>query len=90
MFQHAAHASQQGYGTILKKFPDTDVGVPAAYYIRKISGSPIVATGRGNKQRFIDINGVSQKYGDNTCEALPGLHAFAGCESVSAFCRKGK
>ena len=89
MFLHAAHASQQGYETILRKFQNINVGVPAAYYIRKISGSPILATGRGNKQRFIEINGISQKYGENTCEASPGLHAFTGCESVSAFCGKG-
>ena len=59
-------------------------------FIRQISVSPILATGRGNKRRFIDINGISQKYGENTCEALPGFHASTGCESVSAFSGKGK
>ena len=78
MFLHAAHASQQGYETIVIKFPDTNRGVPAVYYIRKISGSPILETC------------ISQKYGENICEALLGLHAFTGCESVSAFSEKGK
>ena len=90
MLLHPAQASQQRYETIVIKFPDTDVGVLAVYYIRQISGSPILATGRGNKRRFIDINGISQKYGENTCEALPGFHAFIGCESVSAFSEKEK
>ena len=90
MFLHPAHASQQRYETIVIKFPDAGVGIFAVYYIKQISGSPILATGRGNKRRLIDINGIFQKYGENTCEALPDLHAFTGCESVSAFSGKGK
>ena len=86
MFLHPAHASQQRYETIVIKFPDADVGVFAVYYIRQISGSPILATSRGNKRRLIDINGIFQKYGENTGEALPDLHAFTGC----AFSGKGK
>ena len=91
MFLHAAHASQQGYETIVIKSPDTDVGVLTVYYSRRISGSLILATGAGNKRRFIDINGISEKYGENTCEALLGLHAITGCDSsVGAFSGKGK
>ena len=43
-----------------------------------------------NKRRFIDINGISQKYGENICEGLPDLHGFTGCDSVSALSGKGK
>ena len=81
-FLHAAHAGQQGDETIVIKSPDTDVGVLAVYFSSQISGSLILATGTGNKQRFIDVNVTSQKYGENICEALPGLHAFTGCDSV--------
>ena len=90
MSLHAAHASQQGYETIVIKSPDTDVGVLAVYYSSQISGSLILATGTGNKRRFIDVNGISQEYGENISEALPGLHAFTGCDSVSTFSGKGK
>ena len=90
MILHAALASQQGYETIVIKSPDTDVGVLAVYYSRQISGSLILITGTVKKRRFIDINGIPQKYGDKTCETLPCLHAFTGCDSVSAFSRKGK
>ena len=90
MFLHAAHAGQQGYETSVIKSPDTDVGVLAVYYSSQISGSLILATGTGNKQRFIDVNRISQKYGENICEALPGLHTFTGCDSVSTFSGKGK
>ena len=90
MFLRAAHAGQQGYETIVIKSPDTDVGVLAVYYSSQISGSLILATCTGNKRRFIDVNGISQKYGENICEALPGLHAFTGCDNVSTFSGKGK
>ena len=90
MLLHAVHASQQEYETIVIKSPDTDVGVLAVYCNMQISGSLILAPGTGNKWRFIDITGISQKYGDSSCEALPGLHAFTGCDSVSTFSRKGK
>ena len=50
----------------------------------------ILAAGTGNKRRFIDINGISQKYGENICEALPDLLAFTGCGSVSLLSGKGK
>ena len=90
MFPHPTHASQQRYEITVIKVPDTDVGVLEVYYIRQISGSPILATGRGNKRRFIDISGIFQNYGGNTCEALPGLRAFTGCESVRAFSGNGK
>ena len=66
------------------------MGVLAVHYSRQISDSLILATGKGNKQRFTDVNGISQKYGENICEALPSLHAFTGCDSVSAFSGKGK
>ena len=64
--------------------------VLAVYYSSQISGSLVLATGTGDKRRFIDVNGISQKDGENICEALPGLHAFTGCDSVSTFSGKGK
>ena len=73
MFLHAAHASQEGYETFLRKFPDvdTDVEVPAVYYIRKISDSPILATGRENKR----VSLISMVYLRNT-EKIPVKHCL--------------
>ena len=33
---------------------------------------------------------MAEKLGPEMCEALPGLHAFTGCDSTSAFSGKGK
>ena len=86
MFLHAAHSGQQGYETIVIKSPGTDVGVLAVYYSSQMPGSLILATGIRNKRRFIDVNGISQKYRENICETLQN----AGCDSVSTFSGKGK
>lgn len=32
----------------------------------------------------------SRKFVDHLCEAIPGMHSFTGCDSVSAFPGKGK
>ena len=56
-------------------------------------------TRKGNKKCVINIDAVKQQIeqelaGDvdfkKFCSALPGLHAFTGCDSVSAFAGKGK
>ena len=40
--------------------------------------------------RYVDIGKIAHVIGQDACEALPGLHAFTGCDSVSAFARIGK
>ena len=56
-------------------------------------------TRKGSKKCVINIDAVKQQIeqelaGDIdlavSCAALPGLHAFTGCDSVSAFAGKGK
>ena len=43
-----------------------------------------------NRVRFLDIGKLALVIGDNVCHALVGLHAFTGCDSVSAFACLGK
>ena len=47
-------------------------------------------TGHGNKKRLINITELGSHYSENLCNALLGLHAFSGCDTVSAFKGKGK
>ena len=42
------------------------------------------------RTRFISITNVFERHGSRICKCLPGLHAFTGCDSVSAFSGKGK
>ena len=57
--------------------------------------------GRSSKVKIISINNMKEKLElrlsgninrsiDELCDALVGLHAFTGCDSVSAFAGKGK
>ena len=43
-----------------------------------------------NSRRFIDVTNLSITLGSHVCDALPGLHAFTGCDFTSSFLGKGK
>jgi len=47
-------------------------------------------TGHENKRRLIKVPDIKHELGCEIAKALPGLHAFTGCDSTSAFMRKGK
>ncbi|XP_065197855.1 uncharacterized protein LOC135829379 [Sycon ciliatum] len=87
---HASHAGSAGYPTVTVKSPDTDVAVLAAFARHCISGRLYFLTGTGNKVRCIDMATVSDELGPELCQALPGFHAFTGCDSTSAFAYRGK
>lgn len=40
--------------------------------------------------RYVDIGKIARAIGKDVCTALPGLHAFTGCDAVSAFAGIGK
>ena len=46
--------------------------------------------GTENRVKFVDISRMAQVLGHPVCKALPSLHAFTGCDSISAFAGKGK
>ena len=45
--------------------------------------------GTGNKRRLINVKKVAS-WGNDFCNVLPALHTFTGCDTISAFVRKGK
>ena len=89
-FLHAEHASQNGHQCIAIKSSDTDVEVLACYYQAAISADIILISGTSRRSRIVSIRRVCEKLGPEICEILPSLHAITGCDSVSAFCTKGK
>ena len=46
--------------------------------------------GTKNRTRFIDFGKLASSLGDSICDALIGLHAFTGCDNVSALTGRGK
>ena len=89
MLLHAKHASAD-YEAMVIVAEDTDVFILCLAMFRQISGKIYIHCGKKNRPRHIDISKVGQSLGEDTCRALPGLHAFTGCDSVSAFSGRGK
>ena len=46
--------------------------------------------GKGNAERLIDIPRLGTILGEDVCQAMIGVHAHIGCDSVSAFGGQGK
>ena len=94
---HAKHASDR-YRDIVTHTPDTDVVVLAIAFTKDIDSNILVKTAFKNKARIICIERIiaklvkrfSLKNISYTTDAILGLHAFTGCDTVSAFWKKGK
>ena len=41
-------------------------------------------TGKGNNKKLLNITEMAMSFSQVHCSALPGLHAFRGCDSKSA------
>ena len=46
--------------------------------------------GTSARAEYVNITCAAQEQGENLCRSLPALHAFTGCDMVSAFAKKGK
>ena len=55
------------------------------HYVLKFSITVLFNTGKGNKKRLINISRIAAGLTQEYCSALLALHAFAGCDSMSAF-----
>ena len=49
-----------------------------------------VGTASKNTIRYINLNSIFANIGASVCAALPGFHAFTGCDYTASFSRKGK
>ena len=91
---HAQHAG----GTCVIHCDDTDVLVLLLAHSKSL-GKCYIKKGKGSQTRMIELSlivdylsnqlfeGISQQ---NFLKALIGVHALTGCDTVSAFCGKGK
>lgn len=87
---HAYHAGRSGCPTIVISSDDTDVFILCLAFKNSIPSTIYMKCGTKARTRYVDIAQVVQCHGPELCRCLPGLHAFTGCDSVSAFCGKGK
>lgn len=76
--------------TILVRSPDTDVLVLLMHFSSQINRSVLFDNGVGNKRRLLSVPDLAQHMGTQICSILPAYHALTGCDTTSAFVRKGK
>ena len=61
------------------------------HYAQSFTETTVVyETGKGNKKRFINMNNITEKFSQEECSALLGLHAFTGRDTSSAYKGIGK
>ena len=87
---HAKHASENGETTIIIKYPDTDVAILACHFCRDISARILIMKKEKTWNIYLETSAIADAAGPHLCDALPGLHAFTGCDSTSVFAGKGK
>ena len=86
---HAKNAADQNHSKIVVKSSDVDVEVLFIHHAKEINAYHYMLSGTKSRMRYIDVSQIVENLGENICDALIGLHAFTGCDSVSAFVGKG-
>ncbi len=87
---HAKRAAREGYKSVVIGSEDTDVFVMALAF-QDVIGIPLFQKCRNRtRTRLIYITKIATSVGIVTCRALVGMHAYTGCDTVSAFAGKGK
>ncbi|KAK5859272.1 hypothetical protein PBY51_003352 [Eleginops maclovinus] len=87
---HALHAAESGYKAVVIVAEDTDVLVLCLGFHKNICCPIYQKCGTQNRTRFLDITKLGQSLGSGVSDALLGMHAFTGCDTVSAFAGRGK
>ena len=90
MLLHAFHAANAGYKAIIITADDTDVLVICLGLNSNFPCPIYQKRGTQNCVRFLDIGKLARAIGKSICNAVVGLHAFTGCDTVSAFAGRGK
>ena len=92
---HVTDALKKGRSTCVVRTVDTDVVViligKLFYFTTLNSAANIwVAFGAGKSYMYWHINTIYHNLGEERSLALPFFHHFTGCDTTSAFFRRGK
>ena len=90
VFLHAAHAAAAGYRAVVITSEDTDVFVLSLAFKGFITCPMFVKRSQQTRTAYLDVSRIVRLLGSELCRSLPGLHAFTGCDSVSAFSGKAR
>ena len=88
---HVADAVKKGHRKLCVRTVDTDDVVLAIAKFNQINPDELwLAFGLKSNFRYIPIHEIVGKMDPMTCKALPVIHAFTGCDTVSAFAGRDK
>ncbi|KAE8738265.1 hypothetical protein FOCC_FOCC016261, partial [Frankliniella occidentalis] len=86
---HLLDMTKNGARSVTIRSTDTDVVILAASAYHRLSALGLqelwVHFGTGPHARYLAIHNICTKLGVDKCEALPGFHAFTGCDTTSYF-----
>ena len=85
LFLHALHAAESGYKAVVICAEDTDVLVISLAVSSNIPCPMYQKCGTKNRTRYLDITKIQETLGGSVCDALVGMHAFTGCDSIISF-----
>ena len=87
---HAKHAAGTGLSAITVVADDTDVFLLSVAFCKEIRTPLYHRFGTSTRTYYVDVKRAADELGPDVAEAVIGLHAFTGCDSVSSFAGCGK
>ena len=90
MLLHALDGTQRGATSITIQSPDTDVLVLTLWVYKRLCPDTTVIVGTGGKRRSIPLGPLYEAVGEELVKALPGFHAFSGCDQTGTISGKSK
>ena len=89
IFLHAAHAAREGYGAVVIASEDSDVTILGLSLQDKIPSTIYQRMKARGHAKIFNISEMAEAWSPLR-SAMVGIHAFTGCDTVSAFAGKGK
>ena len=90
MLLHAVDATKRGTRSICIQSPDTDVLVIALWCAPALCSDISMLVRTGSKHRTLNLRSIYESLQPEQVLALPGFHAFSGCDQTGPFCGKTK
>ena len=90
MMLHLAHISHYDFSCAVIASIDADVTFFCLTIYHKFPMPLFQKCCSETRMKYVDIDSIGNILGRNVCEALPGMHAITGCDTVSSFAGKGK
>ena len=90
MLVHAKHAHNEGFSEILIVSEDTDILILGVFFSTEIPAIIYQKRTMKLRIRIVNLSFIKDVSSTDVAHALPALHAFTGCNSVSAFSGKRK